>query len=121
MADLRDPFVQPARARKYRKITTARLLLPDLKDPFHTRARVQPKNWKVPRVPGDIRDPFASSRRKRSLRKVPVGRCDQPRTTNDGIEIQRPSALKKKDAGKKPRTNCIQMVPKDLRDPFAAR
>ena len=119
VADLRDPFVKPSRlSKKYRKGVTA-LLLPDLKDPFRATTRVQPKNWKVPRVPGDIRDPFSPALRKR-IRKVPLGDC-RPKQTDDGVVIQRPSALKKPKSDKKKSSNCVQMVPKDLRDPFAVR
>lgn len=119
VADLRDPFVKPSRlSKKYRKGATA-LLLPDLKDPFRATTRVQPKNWKVPRVPGDIRDPFSPSLRKR-VRKVPLSDC-RPKQTDDGVVIQRPSSLKKPKSDEKKSSNCVQMVPKDLRDPFAAR
>jgi hypothetical protein len=123
IADLRDPFAQQKGYRvKRRRGVPVRLLLPDLKDPFRATARVQPKNWRVPRVPGDIRDPFSPALRKRSLRKVSLPGCE-PRTTDDGVLIQRPSALEK-EKSKRAETSddeCIRVVPKDLRDPFAKR
>ena len=124
MADLRDPFVRPSRLPvKRRTGARAGLLFPDLKDPFRITAHVQPKNWKVPAVPGDIRDPFAPSLRTARRHKVPTGRCEQPRETDDGVLIQRPSALGKdvKNKGKDRRWGCGRMVPEDLRDPFRRR
>jgi hypothetical protein len=121
MADLRDPFAQPKGYRVKRR-GSAQLLLPDLKDPFRATARAQPKNWRVPRVPGDIRDPFSPSLRERSLRKVSLPGCE-PKTTDDGVMIQRPSALKTEQSKRAPAQDdgCIRTVPKDLRDPFSNR
>jgi hypothetical protein len=119
LADLRDPFAQPSRLPlKYRKGAPLALLLPDLKDPFRASARVQPKNWKVPRVPGDIRDPFSPALGERRIRAI-HGRCGATRHTDDGVVIQRPSALEK--ARPASGSTCADAVPNDLRDPFAAR
>ncbi len=97
------------------------LMLPDLKDPFRATARIQPKNWRVPRVPGDIRDPFSPALRERSLRKVTLPGCE-PKTTHDGVVIQRPSTLQDKDSARaEANDECIRVVPKDLRDPFSKR
>ncbi|HLT37915.1 MAG TPA: hypothetical protein VK034_16635 [Enhygromyxa sp.] len=106
IVDLRDPFDRPPPQRRAEgeRDPTARLLLPDLKDPFAPGVRRVRSKTLDQRVPNDIRDPFRS----------PQGSGDRPacvKTTHDGTVVQAPGK-KKVPAG-----DC-QPPRLDLRDPF---
>ncbi len=106
IVDLRDPFNRPPprpRAEGPRD-ASARLLMPDLKDPFAPGIRRVRSKTLEQRVPNDIRDPFRSPR-------PAAGRSVCTKTTADGTVVQAP--------GKQtlPRKDC-QPSRIELRDPF---
>lgn len=108
IVDLRDPFDRPPTkplTQQQRNAAAARLLMPDLKDPFSPSVRKVRSQTLDVHIPNDIRDPF---------RERPHG--DGPRkpmcleTTADGTVVQTP--------GNKPRTKQCEASAIDLRDPF---
>ncbi len=74
----------------------------------------------MPPVPGDIRNPFAPSLHERRLRQAPKTTC-KPRTTEDGVVIQRPSTLEKDERRAKAHEHCAAKGDDNLRNPFRRR
>jgi hypothetical protein len=105
IVDLRDPFDRPSPRPQTDGggDRSARLLIPDLKDPFAAGARRVRSKTLEAYVPNDLRDPF----------RAPNTNARPPcaRTTDDGTLVQAPGRQTPQRAGCQPASN-------DLRDPF---
>jgi len=98
LMDLRNPFVRTATG-----IPTVQVAPSDLKDPFVARLSGK-RIVRHRRVPDDLRDPFVEP-------PASTRECGPISRTEDGVEIQRPKALRQ-------RGPCVPLLPNDLRDPF---
>jgi hypothetical protein len=101
VVDLRDPFDRPIPTYRgsAERAAAARLIMPDLKDPFAPGLRRVRSKRLDAYVPNDIRDPFRA--------RPPGQESTCARTTQDGTVVQSPGG------GSQCPTSPI-----DLRDPF---